>query len=340
MIGQGVMILVLSGILCGSVIAPIKAMQKWRFEKSWALYSVWAYLILPWLAAALTVPCLLSIFPEVSFRTMLICALCGIGWGIAVVLSSIAVKLIGISLTTTILYGASIAVGSLSPLVISHREQLVSKSGLYIVLADAGIIIGVLLCTWAGRVRDANKDSTFFEADSSPQAHGHFSQGVTAAFLAAVLSSLFNIALAYGGEFNRLALARGASPLNAANALWAFTVTFGYLPNVSYTIHSFRSRELWGNQSDTPIYYWFLPVLMGSMFIGGTILYGSGAGLLGALGPVLGWPIYMSMSIMSGVFWGYVTGEWRDAPRRALAILASGILLQSAFILLLGTMGR
>jgi L-rhamnose-H+ transport protein len=334
------MILVLSGTLGGSVMAPIKAMRKWHFEKSWALYSVWAYLIFPWVAALLTIPHLLGIFPELSSRTMLICALCGMGWGIAVVLSGISVKLIGISLTTTILYGASIAVGSLAPLVISHRERIISKQGMWIVLADAGIISGVLFCTWAGKVSDKNRTPKDSEAAFLSSTHGHFSRGIIAAFLAAFLSSLFNIALAYGGEFNRLAIARGASPLNAANALWAFTVTFGYLPNVSFTIYSFSRRRLWNSLSDPPIYYWFLPTLMGLMFMGGTILYGSGAGLLGAIGPVLGWPIYMSVSIMAGVFWGYVTGEWHGAPRRALVILASGILLQSVFILVLAAIGQ
>ena len=76
------------------------------------------------------------------------------------------------------------------------------------------------------------------------------------------------------------------------------------------------------------------------MFIGGTALYGSGAGRLGTFGPVLGWPIYMSMSILAGVFWGYLAQEWKSAPRRAFAWLASGIFVQVGFISLLGVLGR
>ena len=83
MIGQGVGIIVLAGILGGSVLAPIKIMRQWRFEKSWAVYSVWAYLLMPWLMALLTIPHLFHIYPQVSGRTMLICALCGVGEGFA-----------------------------------------------------------------------------------------------------------------------------------------------------------------------------------------------------------------------------------------------------------------
>jgi hypothetical protein len=56
-------------------------MRNWTFEKSWAVYSVWAYLAFPWLLALFTVPHLLSIYSQVSFRTMLICCRMRIGMG-------------------------------------------------------------------------------------------------------------------------------------------------------------------------------------------------------------------------------------------------------------------
>lgn len=166
-----------------------------------------------------------------------------------------------------------------------------------------------------------------------------FVRGVVAAMVGAVLSSLFNIALAYGGEFNHLAIARGASPLNAANAQWAFTVSFGYIPNLLLTIVTFSRRRSWTSLPEGPVSHWIWPPLMGLMFIAGTVLYGTGAGLVGSIGPVLGWPIYMSMSIIAGVFWGWATGEWTGAPRRAFRFLTIGILVQVLLIALLGILG-
>ncbi len=160
-----------------------------------------------------------------------------------------------------------------------------------------------------------------------------------AAVAAAFLSSLFNIALAYGGEFNRLAIARGASPLNAANAQWAFTVTFGYLPNLLLSVLMFTRRRAWKSFLTGPPSYWVLAPLMAVMFIGGTALYGMGAGLMGDIGPVIGWPVYMSISIVAGVFWGWATGEWSRAPRSALQWLTGGVLLQLASIAILAILG-
>jgi len=54
---------------------------------------------------------------------------------------------------------------------------------------------------------------------------------------------------------------------------------------------------------------------------------------------VIGWPVYMSISIVAGVFWGWATGEWVSAPRRVLQFLASGTVLQLISIMVLGVLG-
>ena len=66
MIVSALLITTLAGILGGSVLAPIKRMNQWPFERSWAIYSVWAYLVAPWLLALLTVPHLFSVYTHIS----------------------------------------------------------------------------------------------------------------------------------------------------------------------------------------------------------------------------------------------------------------------------------
>ena len=45
---------------------------------------------------------------------------------------------------------------------------------------------------------------------------------------------------------------------------------------------------------------------------------------LGDLGPVLGWPLFMTVMVLAGNFWGAVTGEWRKAGPYAFALLQFG----------------
>jgi L-rhamnose-H+ transport protein len=60
---------------------------------------------------------------------------------------------------------------------------------------------------------------------------------------------------------------------------------------------------------------------------------------MGDIGPVIGWPVYMSISIVAGVFWGWATGEWARVPRDVLQYLTSGTLLQLISIMVLGALG-
>ena len=318
----GLLVTLLAGILGGSVLLPLKFMTRWPFQNSWAVYSFWAYFAMPWVVAFATVPNLLSVYTQVSMSTMVICALCGMGWGIAVVLFGISVHLVGLSLASAIIYGASVAIGSLAPLILSYADKL---------------------ATTQGKKRDEAKGAP--EASESEkgmsQDPARFAKGLSAAVAAAILSSLFNIALAYGGEFNRLAEANGANPINAANAQWAFTVTFGFLPNLLVSLVRLSQKNLWlVYRQETALSHWLWPPLMGLMWIGGTAIYGSGASLLGPLGPVIGWPVYMSTMIILGNFWGWIMKEWSRAPSVALRLLMSGIAVQVLAISMLSFANR
>ena len=39
----------------------------------------------------------------------------------------------------------------------------------------------------------------------------------------------------------------------------------------------------------------------------------AGAALLGEIGPVIGWPILLGLSLIISNFWAYRAGEWKNA---------------------------
>jgi hypothetical protein len=45
----------------------------------------------------------------------------------------------------------------------------------------------------------------------------------------------------------------------------------------------------------------------------------------GALGGIVGWPIFMTIDIIGALFWGAVSGEWKGASRRALVYNWTGV---------------
>ena len=60
---------------------------------------------------------------------------------------------------------------------------------------------------------------------------------------------------------------------------------------------------------------------MGALFVCAIYIYSMGATCLGDWGEVPGWVVFMSVDIITGNFWGTVTGEWNAAPRRARKML-------------------
>jgi L-rhamnose-H+ transport protein len=60
-----------------------------------------------------------------------------------------------------------------------------------------------------------------------------------------------------------------------------------------------------------------------------------GAASMGALGGIVGWPIFLTIDIIAALFWGAVSGEWKGASRHALVNnwMGVGILLVAIAII-------
>ncbi len=69
--------------------------------------------------------------------------------------------------------------------------------------------------------------------------------------------------------------------------------------------------------------------------MGAFALYGMSAIYLGFFGTSVGWGLLQIFMIMTATISGILTGEWRYAPRRAVALLGSGLAgLAGAIVLL------
>jgi L-rhamnose-H+ transport protein len=330
----GVALVLVAGILGGTVLAPMKYVRGWKWENLWLVYSACAYLIFPWLVGFLTVPHLLSVYGGVDARTVLTTGAFGLAWGFAVVLYGVGADIVGLSLTSGIILGSSVALGSLLPLTFLPRARESAASVAAIVAVNVLMLAGVALCAWSGHVREKAQ-----AADAARRRDPRFRMGILICFAAGLLATLFNIALAYGAPIAREAVRTGADPFHASNAVWSLAVSLGSLPSLFYTTHKLRRNRTWPKYGEfSPARNGVLCVLMGVMWISSTVLYGSAAGMLGPLGTVIGWPIYMSSMILANNFWGWATGEWKRAGTRAITLMAAGIAVQIAAMVLFGRM--
>jgi L-rhamnose-H+ transport protein len=328
---QGFLLAALAALLGGSTMAPIKFQRKWQFENTWLVYSICAYFVAPLVVAFATVPRLGEVYASSGMNAILLTAIFGFGWGVAVVLNGYAITLIGLALTFGILMGSSIAVGSLLPVLLVNPGKLATPYGTRLIVVNLGLLLGVLLCTIAGDLRERRQTK-----DKPKQERSAARTGIVICLLAGVLSTMQNVALTYGAVIAKKAEEFGTAPFNAANSVWAVAVTAGSLPSIVWCIVQLRRKRTWPLFSETAAPNTLRCVLMGAIWISGTVLYGAATRMMGPLGPAIGWPIFMSGMILTAAVWGWLTGEWRGAGGRAAGFMIAGVAVQIVCMAVLG----
>jgi L-rhamnose-H+ transport protein len=81
---------------------------------------------------------------------------------------------------------------------------------------------------------------------------------------------------------------------------------------------------------------WGLALVMGTLWFLAMIPYGMGAYYLGRLGTSVGWAISIAASLIVANIFGFMTGEWKNAPRDAIRVLFAGLAILIAAMAVLG----
>ena len=316
---EGIGVVTLAGILQGSFAAPLKQMPAWRWENSWLLFALSGLIIFPWIVNFATVPHVTSVYAEASPSTLIKVFLFGLLWGVGATLFGLAISRVGMALGFALILGITSSFGSLIPMAILHSEQLLAKRGLALIAGTAVMVLGLIFLGLAGRTRERDLGT------GDGQRSG-FAFGLVLCIFSGIFSSMMNFSFVFGEELRLHALHSGTSNAMAANPIWALTVTGGFVANCLYCVYLLTKNRTWSVfREGHPSAYWLLGVLMGLLWFGGTVLYGMGAESLGALGGIVGWPIFMTIDIIAALFWGAVSGEWRGASRRALVYNWTGV---------------
>jgi L-rhamnose-H+ transport protein len=158
--------------------------------------------------------------------------------------------------------------------------------------------------------------------------------GLAICLSSGILCCLQNLGFAYGSEISSQAEALGANVRNAPNILWFIIMNCGFVATVLYYGHLLRRKQSWVKYRTKTFQYSCLALVMALLWEGCLVAYGAGANELGHLGPSVGWPILLSISIVTSNILGAATGEWRGAGRKAAStmILGIGVLLIAVLI--------
>jgi len=331
----GIMLILIAGFLQGTFMLPIKYARQWEWENTWLGFSISGYVGFPWLVAFLTVPHLHQVFVNTSNTPLAWTFLWGLGWGLGGLLFGLGVNYVGLALGFAIVIGLTAAIGTLIPLLLVSHVDLASTQGTFIVAGVVVTLFGIALCSWAGKLRENVSAKSRNTSDGPPKRS--FGLGVLLCVLSGVLCPCGNLGFAFGSEMTAMATKWGTAPQYASTLLWALLALPPFICNGAFCVYLLLRKQtstrflLPGTKRN-----FLLATSMGAMWLGGMILYGMGANVLGAMGSSIGWAIVMSLMVLVANLWGLLAGEWRGVSRKPLWMMSAGLAVLVAAMFMVG----
>src|SRR5580704_15352410 len=130
----GLILVLLSGVMAGSALSPIKFVRKYRFENYWLIYGLTSTVVIPWALALSATPHLFGIYSQLPWKVLLLPPAFAFSWGIASMLGGLCVSRIGLSLSYALVIGMGASAGSLMPLLYFSPQTLHTAAGHSILL--------------------------------------------------------------------------------------------------------------------------------------------------------------------------------------------------------------
>jgi len=312
----------IAGIFQGSFILPMTMTKNWQWEHSWLAFSVLGMIVLNWILTLIFIPDIFQIYKDIPPGTLLPLILFALGWGTGAVLFGIGMDKLGMSLGYPIIMGLVASMGALIPFLVFHSADVFTMKGLLLGIGMVLVIFGIILCTRAGSLKKGNTEKKRVDRKDS------FMAGLLISIGAGILCSFPNIGFSFGSGIVDRAVNSGVPVSLAGNAIWALFFTLGSTINIGYCIFLIIRKKSMGqfkaNMSFRNI-QWGL--IMAVLWIVSFYIYGVSTAKLGNLGNVIGWPLFMSISIIAGNMWGVWKGEWKGATAQSKRHLRLGILV-------------
>jgi L-rhamnose-H+ transport protein len=320
------LLVIFASIFQGSFGVGMKYMAPLKWESWWLVHATVAMAVFPLTWALIAVPGLFDIISASPTGPVILAMLFGFLWGIGGIMFGVSVPYIGLSLTYGIVMGLASSVGSLIPLF--QMENATSNPAFPIVILGVFVmLIGVAFTAAAGIKRDK-----ILNADKKS---GNIGKGILIASICGVLSALLNVGFANATPVAKVAEATGVITRNSSLAAWIVVLTGAYLMNAGYAVFLLFRNRSWssfGVAYSRKAYLW--AIVAGLFWFAALGVYGQGSALMGEIGPVIGWPILLGLSLIISNLWALSSGEWKGASKPFRLLLVGLFILIVASIIL------
>ena len=323
------LLLIFASFFQGTFGLGMKYMNPMSWESWWVIHVLVAMILFPMIWAYIVIPDLFDIIASSPKDAIYSAMLYGFLWGIGGIMFGVSVPYIGLSLTMGIVMGLAGSAGSLIPLF--QIENATSQPSFPYIIGGLIIsLIGVAITAKAGIDRD--------KLINSSSKSKNILKGLLIAVTCGLLSSLLNVGFANAAPIAEKAQEFGVITRNSSLAAWVVVLWGAFIMNFLYAILLLFKNNSWSTfslKNSLNAYKWSL--IAGFCWFAALGVYGQGAALLGEIGPVIGWPILLGLSLIISNYWAYNAGEWDNAQKPFNKLLIGlFVLIISAVVLGLG----
>jgi L-rhamnose-H+ transport protein len=342
----------IGGFASGSFYVPFKKVKGWAWESYWIIGGLFSWLIVPPLAAWLTIPGFREIISQTSSSTFWWTYFWGILWGIGGLMYGLGMRYLGLSLGNSVLLGFTAAFGSLLPSLYYNYvptegkttfNQLITTPGGLIVLT--GIIlclIGIGFCGRAGHMKEKELPE---EQKKASIKEFSLVKGLIVCTVSGILSACFNYGIEAGTPMAEVANAQwlaahpgaGSEFLFQNNVVYVVLLWGGLTTNFIWCmILNFRNKSFsdYTNKKTPLAGNYLFAAMAGTVWFLQFFFYGMGESRLGN-GPA-SWILHMAFIILVSNMWGVMLKEWKAVSKKILDTFKLGLLSIIASIVLVG----
>ena len=320
------LLVIIASFFQGSFGLGMKYMEPLKWEAWWIIHVTIAMIILPIAWAIMVVPNLFEVIGNAPNNAVFFGMFFGFLWGVGGILFGKSVPYIGLSLTYGIVMGLAASVGSIIPLL-QVEDTFSNPATKYVIIAVVIMLVGVALTAKAGIERDKLIGDT-----NDPS---NMSKGIMIAVSCGVLSALLNVGFANATPVALEAEKMGALIRNSSLAAWVVVLMGAFLMNLGYALLLLFKNNSWDSfkvPAAGNAYKW--AILAGLFWFAALGIYGQGSALMGTMGPIIGWPMLLGLSLIISNIWALRSGEWKDAKKPfQLMLVGLGIIIFASVLL-------
>lgn len=335
----GVIFHFIGGFASGSFYLPYKKVKAWNWESYWLAGGMFSWLIVPFIAAALTVPGFMDVIRNADGATFFYTYLMGLLWGVGGLTFGLSMRYLGMSLGMSVALGFCSAFGALVPSFyyniypqtdkISFTDMLQSNSGLVVLLSVLVCLIGIAVCGKAGMRKEK-------ELSAEQKAEGvkefNLVKGLTVAIISGILSACFSFGIEAGKPMADVARSTaeksGATTLFVNNVVFVVILLGGLTTNFIWCVILNIRNKSYRNYFDskTPLVSnYVFAAIAGTTWFLQFFFYGMGETKLG--NGASSWILHMASIIIVSNLWGIKFNEWKGVSKKTFNTLLLGVAI-------------